>query len=470
MSMGDEPLVDRLRQFLRELKPDTQALLIAELERSLLRGDEATGAELVLQELRRFAREAGRPSARAGNLARMFFQPLEPFLVDDVATHKHPGRIARVSLDPIWNWICRDLLPGEAKTMTEQVAKALGANDTAKADVLARAFQDRVAVRMEQALNAAWQDDKAMRRLMAQVATPRALEDVQAILKVLQARDKLAAFSARLPGHIKTFDGEMVDDVKALLESPVAGGSSLFLHVLVIVMSRLAAPWQLIRLATRAAGSDSAARIAETPYEITVSMVLSEMERMVAELKSELRSGKGVAVGALLKAIHDAARGLRTEINLSSDSPWGRELAAIRTEISNMLKAEIDSLPGRVRRLLRPRPAKEITPATTIDASEVAETETLIEFVGICRNYAGELAINEVTQRVYSEVQNYLDTSTPQLIEALRAAGEADRAFREAQADAAARFCAKVFGEDYAATLEKAADLAVQSERKVAKG
>jgi hypothetical protein len=470
MSMGDEPLVDRLRQFLRELKPDTQALLIAELERSLLRGDEATGAELVLQELRRFARESGRPSARAGNLARMFFQPLEPFLVDDVATHKHPGRIARVSLDPIWNWICRDLLPGEAKTMTEQVAKALGANDTAKADELARAFQDRVAVRMEQALNAAWQDDKAMRRLMAQVATPRALEDVQAILKVLQARDKLAAFSARLPGHIKTFDGEMVDDVKALLDSPVAGGSSLFLHVLVIVMSRLAAPWQLIRLATRAAGSDSAARIAETPYEITVSMVLSEMERMVAELKSELRSGKGVAVGALLKAIHDAARGLRTEINLSSDSPWGRELAAIRTEISNMLKAEIDSLPGRVRRLLRPRPAKEITPATTIDASEVAETETLIEFVGICRNYAGELAINEVTQRVYSEVQNYLDTSTPQLIEALRAAGDADRAFREAQADAAARFCAKVFGEDYAATLEKAADLAAQSERKVARG
>lgn len=470
MSMGDEPLVDRLRQFLRELKPDTQAMLIAELERSLLRGDEATGAELVLQELRRFARESGRPSARAGNLARMFFQPLEPFLVDDVATHKHPGRIARVCLDPIWNWICRDLLPGEAKSMTEQVAKALGANDTAKAEELARAFQDRVAVRMEQALNVAWQDDKAMRRLMAQVATPRALEDVQAILKVMQARDRLAAFAARLPGHIKSFDGETVDDVKALLDSPVAGGSSLFLHVLVIVMSRLAAPWQLIRLATRAAGSDSAARIAETPYEITVSMVLSEMERMVAELKSELRSGKGVAVGALLKAIHDAARGLRTEINLSSDSPWGRELAAIRTEISNMLKAEIDSLPGRVRRLLRPRPAKEITPATTIDASEVAETETLIEFVGICRNYAGELAINEVTQRVYSEVQNYLDTSTPQLIEALRAAGDADRAFREAQADAAARFCAKVFGEDYAATLEKAADLAVQSERKVARG
>lgn len=470
MAMGDEPLVDRLRQFLRDLKPDAQALLIAELERSLLRGEEETGAELVLQELRRFARESGRSSPRAGNLPRLFFQPLEPFLVDDAATHKHPGRIARVSLDPIWTWIGRDLLPGEVKAATEQVAKAVAANDSKKAETVTRAFQDRVAVRMEQALNAAWQDDKAMRRLMGQVATPRALEDLQAILKVLQSRDKLAAFSARLPGHIKNFSDDMVDDVKALIESPVGGGSSLFLYVLVIVMSRLAAPWQLIRLATRAAGSDSAARIAETNYEITVSMVLSEMERMVGELKSELRSGKGVAVGALLKSIHDAARGLRTEINLSSDSPWGRELAAIRTEISNMLKAEIDSLPGRVRRLLRPRPAKEITPATRLDLTDVAETEALIEFVGICRNYAGELAINEITQRVYTDVQNYLDTSTQSLIDALRGAGEADEAFRHAQVEAAARFCAKVFGEDYAATLQKAADLAVHDERKAAKG
>ena len=201
--MGDEPLVDRLRQFLRQLKPEAQAMLIAELERSLLRGEETTGAELVLQELRRFARESGRPSPRAGNLARLFFQPLEPFLVDDAATHKHPGRIARVSLDPIWTWIGRDLLPGEVKAGTEQVARAHAANDSSKAEEIARAFQDRVAVRMEQAVNAAWQDEKAMRRLTGQVATPRAMEDVQAVLKVLQARDKLAAFSARLPGHIR---------------------------------------------------------------------------------------------------------------------------------------------------------------------------------------------------------------------------------------------------------------------------
>lgn len=465
--MADGLLVERLRQYLRDLKPEARALLMTELERGLLRGEETAGAELVLQELRRNARENGRPS-RPGNLARLFFQPLEPFLVDDVATHSHPGRIARVSLEPIWDWICRDLLPGEAKAVTDQVARAFEAEDSEKAEQLARAFQDRVALRMQEALAAAQADDKLRRRLAAQVGTPRALDDVHAILTLLQARDTLAAFGKRLPGHVKNLADSLLDDVKALLDSPVAGGPPLFLYALVMVMSRLAAPWQLIRLATKAASSDATARVAETPYAITVNIVLAEIERTVGELKAELRSGRGLAVGALLKSIHDAARGMRSEINLSGDSPWGRQLAALRTEISSLLKAEIESMPGRVRRLLRPRTAKEIAAGSALNAGDVAETEALIEFVDTCRHYAAELAVSEMTQRAYSELQHYLETSTQTMIDSLRQAGEADRKFRQSQFDAAVRFSGKVFGQEYASLLVKAAEVAISGDRKAA--
>ena len=404
--MADGLLVERLRQYLRDLKPDARALLIAELERGLLRGDDNAGAELVLQELRRSAREPSRPSPRTGNLARLFFQPLEPFLVDDTASHHHPGRIARVALDPIWQWICRDLLPGEAKAVTDEVARALASDDTAKAEALARSFQDRTVQRMQEALASAQGDDRTRRRVAAQIGTPRAMEDVGAILNVLKARDALASLGARLPGHIKNLADAQLDEVKALLDQPQTSEPPMFLSALVLVMSRLAAPWQLVRLATKAAASDSAARVSETPFATAVAIVLAEIERMVGELKTELRSGRGVATGALLKGIHDAARGMRTEINLSGDSQWSKQLAALRTEISNLLKAEIESLPGRVRRLLRPRTAKDIAANAIVDAGDVAETETLIEFVGICRTYASELAVSEMTQRAYSEVHH----------------------------------------------------------------
>jgi hypothetical protein len=467
--MADGTLVDRLREYLRSLSPEARSLLMTELERGLLRGEDMTGAELVLQELRRDARENLRPK-RPGNLARLFFQPLEPFLVDDVATHNHPGRISRAVLEPIWEWIGRDLMPGEAKAVTEQVARAFDYGENERAEELARAFQDRAAIRIEEALNAARIDDKVRRRLAGQIGTPRAIEDIRSILTVIKARDILARFAAGLPSHIKSLDDSNVDAVKAKIESPAAGGRPLFVHVLVITMGRLAHPWQLIRLATRAAGGDNATRIAETPYSVTVDIVLAEIQRMIGELKGELRSGQGLAVGALLKGIHDSARGLRTEINFPYESPWARGLAALRTQVSDLLKGEIETLPGRVRRLLRPRPIKEIAPDSTLDENDVRDTEAQIEFVNTCRAYAGELALSELTTRIWTDLEHYLDPATSALVENLRVAGESDRPFRQSQLDAAVRFCRKVFGEDYAALLLKARDVAAAAERKAAKG
>lgn len=467
MASGGLP-VERLRGFLRELKPEARALLISELERGLLRGDEVPGADLVLQELRRSMRDTDNPSPRIGSPARLFFNPIEPFIVDDEVGHKHPGRIARAVLEPVWAWICRDLLPAEAKAFSDDVSQALLANDAKKCELLTRVFQDKAAQRIEATLAAVSGDDKARRRLAGQVGTPGGLDVAKEILGLLKARDMLAAFASQLPGHFNLLADAQLESIKPLLDNLGARNPQVFRYALVVVMSRLVAPWQLIRLATKAAESDKAARIAASPYAAAVTIVLSEVERQVSELRADLKSGRGVAVVSLLKTIHDAARGLRTELDLTGDSAWGRQLAAIRTEISDLLKSEIESMPGRVRRLLRPRPLKEISPGSVLDATDVAETEALIAFVDACRKYAGELAINEVTKRTFSELQQYLELGTPALLDGLRQATDADRPFRQSQAAAAARFCAKVFGPEYAAQLAKAADVAANSERKAA--
>src|SRR6185503_544466 len=109
------------------------------------------------------------------------------------------------------------------------------------------------------------------------------------------------------------------------------------------------------------------------------------------------KSGRGIAVSVLLKDLHDALRGLRTELDLQLDATWSRQLAALHADISKLLTVEIELMPGRVWRLLRPRSSKEISPNSTLDPHEVEETEALIVFVLACRKYASELAINEVT-------------------------------------------------------------------------
>lgn len=434
-------------------------MLIAELERAALRGEQMAGSELVLQELRRSIRESSQPVPRIGNAQRLFFAALEPFLVDDAADHRRMGRIARVALDPIWGWICRDLIPAEAKALSEDIHRALLADDPVRAQQLTRALHERAIQRMQEAIAKVGGDDRAARKFGVQVGTPRALEDIGTILRLLKMRDRISELAKRLPSQLRTFERDQVDTVKAILDAVIGNHEEAYPFALLLVMTRLAAPWQLIRLATRAADSDDTDRIAASPYAAAVTIVLAETESMVASLRTELKSGRSVM--SLLKSIHDAARVLRTELDLSLDSAWGRQLAALRAEISNVLKAEIELTPGRVRRLLRPPAAKEIVPGSSLDAADVSEAEMLIEFVGACRNYASELAINEVTLRSFSELQQYLDSATKALLEALRHTTDSDRPFRQSQAEAAIRFCRKVFGSDYAGLLAKAAEVAM---------
>ena len=104
-------------------------MLIAELERALLRDENIAGSELVLEELRRTIRAAAQPVPRIGDAARLFFMPLEPFLVEGSADHNRVGHMARLSLEPIWGWIGRDLMPAEAKALSEDIDRALLAED-----------------------------------------------------------------------------------------------------------------------------------------------------------------------------------------------------------------------------------------------------------------------------------------------------------------------------------------------------
>ncbi len=461
--------VERLRQFLRELSPGSRALLVAELERAMLRGDDMAGAELVLSELRRSVRESQSTAPRISDEARLFFRPIEPFIVDDASDHKHRGRIARSAIEPIWNWITTGPMHSDARAYAMRFDAARASGDEEQAEQAARDFQAIVVKNLQQIFSTQKKDDKAQRRIAAHLGTPRALEDMKTLMGVLDARDALAALGGDLPGHIKTLSGASLDNVKSQIDSRLSSHPDAFLYALIMVMNRLAAAWQLIRLATKAAGSDAKARIEETPYSASINIVLTEIARLVSELGSDLKSGRGVAVAALLKDIHDAVRGLRSELDLSGDTPWARQLAAIRADISRLLTDEINLISGRVRRLMRQRPAREVAPGSTLDPDEVAEVESLVGFVMACRNYAGELAINEVTQRTFSELQQCLDVGTRILLDALRGCSEAERPFRQSQLDAAVRFCARIFGEEYAAVLNKAAGVASQGERKEAR-
>jgi hypothetical protein len=457
---------ERLREYLAQLPPQSQALLMREFERAIERGEDLTVANFVLEELRKIVRGAedeDDASPRTDDPARLLFRPIEPFLVDGNVAAR-PGQIRRASLLPIWQWLLRDGAPEQARAFEAALTKIRETGATHEVEPAVRKLQFAMADAVLRVVTPGPGGD--VQRTLARIGPPEIVEELLSIGSVLQAREALDGIGSRLPGFLRTFGDSQIATVIDALNVPSLQSPQLLPFALSLVMQKLTAPWQIIRLAIRMAASDDELRVAATPYGIAVSIALHDLSVLAASLRLDIRRGRFEDVAEHLKALHDGVRGLRTELDLRNDSAWGRHLAAIRADISNAVQSEIDSVPGRVRRLLRQRPDKDISTAARVDSSEVDEVAALIDFVAVCRTYASELAINEVTLRTYSDLQHYVEHSTEALVQSLRGGDAKTRGYRQMQVRAAIRFCDVLFGHDYASLMNRAAENALTGERK----
>jgi predicted DNA-binding protein len=454
---------ERLRDYLAQLPPQAQALLMREFERAIERGEDVAVANFVLEQLRKVVRgtdEEARP--RTDDPARLLFRPLEPFLVEGNIPVR-PGQIRRASLLSVWRWLIRDGAQDQAREFEAELARIRETGTSAGLEVAIGNFQGAAA---EAISKIATPVPGEKQRALARVGPPEVIEDLISTGSVLQGREALDTLNYRLPKFLRVFAESQIASISTSLNVPVLQTPQLLPFALSLVMQRLSAPWQIIRLAINMAASDDEIRVAATPYGVAVSIALYDLSFLAASLRADIKRGHFDNVAEHLKILHDGVRGLRTELDLRNESSWGKQLASIRAEISNALQSEIDSVPGRVRRLLRQRADKDISVGSRVDAGEVDETAALIDFVAVCRTYASELAINEVTLRTYSDLQHYVEQSTEALVQSLRGGDLKTRAYRQMQVEAAIRFCDVLFGHDYASLMSRAAENASMGERK----
>jgi hypothetical protein len=455
---------ERLRDYLVQLPPQSQALLMREFERAIERGEDTTVASFVLEQLRKVARGSDdEAEPRTTDPARLLFRPLEPFLVE-ANFPVRSGQVRRASLLPVWQWLIRDGAPEQGHEFEAMLARMRQGGPTSDLKPAIRKLQLAAADAILKIASPVSGGDK--HRALARVGPPDVIADLLPIALVLQAREALDTLGSRLPSYLRMFADQQIGVVSASLNVASLQTPQLLPFALSLVMQRLAAPWQIIRLAIKMAASDDEIRVAATPYGVAVTIALHDLSFLAVRLRTDIKRGHFDSVAEHLKALHDGVRGLRTELDLRNDSTWGKQLTSIRADISNALQAEIDSVPGRVRRLLRQRADKDIGANARLNPGEVDETAALIDFVAVCRTYASELAINEVTLRTYSDLQHYVEHSTEALVQSLRGGDAKARAYRQMQVAAAIRFCDVLFGHDYASLMSRAAENAMTGERK----
>jgi hypothetical protein len=350
----DDAQIDRLRTYLQQLTLQERGHLLAELERLQLYGENVAGTDLVIAELRAELRKSGHPEHREDPAARFFFEPLEPVLVDGPPEFAGCGRISRGSLPTVWEWMTGNLLRAMATDYTVQIKRLVAANNTHEAQSVAAAFQGKVVKMLDGTLTSEGSADQIKAALAAYTSLPT-FDDLIKILKVLRARTTLARFSAALPTKIRRLEGEVLTRIRTQLDTVQAEHEDAVPFALAMVARRLKTPWQLIRLATKIAGTKDAGAIAATPYATAVAIALDEIEQKRLTLRKALRSNRITVARDILIEIYDIEYALRVRIDHLEQSPWGHRLNDLIAAVDRVVASEVTTIPGNLHHILDSR-------------------------------------------------------------------------------------------------------------------
>jgi hypothetical protein len=347
--------VGELWEFLQRLTPLSRSCLLSELERLELCGIDMPGSADIQAKLRAEFRKDGSTQARATNPSRYFFAPLELLLIDGAPEHANAGRLSRNTLTPIWEWICRDLLPTMARDYIKAINDQVAANDPKEVLKVASAFQIKVVKVLENTLASPDGTELARAKLAQYTASRTAFDDVVKMLHVLRANGPLAKFNEKLPQKISKFDDGQVGQVTALLDSFKKAHADALPFALALVARRLKTSWELIRLATKAAATKNAADVAATPYAIAVAMALDRLDDKRLALRVALKHNRVLIARDLLADIYDTEYALKVRIDGIEQSDWGIRLQQLMDAIAALVAAEVSRFPANVGHILGSR-------------------------------------------------------------------------------------------------------------------
>jgi hypothetical protein len=347
--------VDRILEFLQRLTPLARSCLLTELERLDGCGVEMPGSADIQAKLRAEFRKDGSTQNRANSPSRMFFLPLEPFLIDGAPDHDNCGRLARGSLAPIWEWVGRDLLPTMTRDFNVQMKDLIAADKNHQARQVASTFQTKVVKYLESTLGGPDAADVTRAKLAAYTASRSAYGDLIKMMCVLRARDALAKFDEALPKQMSKFDDATVGKLIPLLNAFGKKHAEAVPFAITLIANRLKTPWHMLRLATKNSPSKKAIDVAATPYAVAVSMALDRIDDHRAALRVALRNNRVLVAKALLAEIYDTEYAIRVRIDRLDGSPWGERLRELMDAIGALVEAEVNRFPDEVGHVLGSR-------------------------------------------------------------------------------------------------------------------
>ncbi|WP_319771949.1 hypothetical protein [Breoghania sp.] len=472
--MVDQSLMTlKVRSYLGALSRNACDMLIRNLEASRERGDLDPQFELILEAARPLLRKRAfdnQPRAHRRNLLkRAIFLPLEPFLIAEQLPRKLPGRILRSTLDPMWIWLDRDVMPESIAEAQELLAK-----EDYDAEVVGRTaerLRGLAVSAIADVLDEAEGPGVARQRVAYRVGGEPVLNEFSDIYGILKADPVLEGFSAQLPPVLTRRSFASGDAAKAREQVVAAIRNVVEAHpeyvgwISAILLWRCDDPVLLVRMAAGAAGIAKPQTIQSSLYAGMVDTALSELRRYVlmaqgassATDTSDLDHGvewQSEAVVVAISRYHDQLRELRAGIDLRDVSQWRNEMVEINRDMAEIIAREISAAHRQVHAALEvPEPDETGQIKPNPMAAAIAYRTLRVLYIA-CKN-PDLLGVSDAVIRSRRAIEQVLDMASKSLVDELRNAVGPRREALKDSLERVVSYASIVFGHDYVEILKK---------------
>jgi hypothetical protein len=266
----------------------------------------------------------------------------EDLLIDGPREEKQTGRILRASVAKLWHWLESEGLKDKLAVLETQIAKAILTRETKREHELVAQLRAAAADALRTNIGQIPKQGPAARALALRFGGEAGLADIEEIALLLEAGHELDAVRAKLPRQIETLTPEMLATIRDIYDDLSARRPELCPYVALIVMPRLAKPWEVLRLAGVVSRRRDETLFSETDMGIVGELLLADMEQLTDDLTSAPPHKMNPAVVLpKLERFVQMSNGLIREIGVRKGSKWGQHLVKVRHLMSDAMDALI---------------------------------------------------------------------------------------------------------------------------------
>ena len=449
-----------LSGFLGKLPEPVAARLAKAVEVDRLTGGKGLPHDEILGALRPQLRQAAQ-TERMPTPQRFFCQPFEDLLIGRERHTKQKGRIARSSIDPVWNWLANDLMPARHRELTDAIRDAILYSRLSDIEQRAAEFWAESAA----ALKSALADEKKMTAAAKKLGGVAAAEDAAEIALLLRGAPEIEKLQNRLPKPIFSLTDEDLAFLRDAYDRLTASDPDLAPYVPLVVLARLEKPWEVLRAVVALTRKSTDTLISATDLAVVGDLLFSDLDIYVKKIQAvRAVDFNSEAVLHDLASFTELSSGIVKELGLRRDGKWGQSLAKDRGAVARVLEGLLEKAPKEIQGALplakMGGAGKALWPLDLSRAYDPVRNANAMRYAHLMvhsRPFAVAAAFSAKLNEAFDETASMLRTYGEDILRDLRGATGETRTNIDAHFEPMLALCALVLGEQETALLRRRA-------------